>query len=217
MPRPLAARLLAALTGPLLGTALTLQGGLAQESQEPAPRPAPPRASPIKPALAKPAAKPAAAAPAQAPGQPTAAQQDPAISPSHLALAREVMLGSGIARSFDSVIPTFAQQIRQASVTRPELTKDLEEVLRSLDPEMELQKQQMIDTAAKIYAQRLSEPELREIAAFFRSPAGKRYVETQPQVLDEMVQAMQTWTTNLSEYVMVRVRAEMGKRGHLMQ
>ncbi|KAB1073912.1 DUF2059 domain-containing protein [Methylobacterium planeticum] len=141
----------------------------------------------------------------------------PTISPNHLNLAREVMLNSGIARSFDSIIPAFGDQIRQQAVTRPELTKDLGEVLTSLEPELELQKQRMIDTAARIYASKLTEGELQEIATFFRSPAGKRYVETQPQVLDEMVQAMQTWTQDVSEYVMVRVRAEMGKRGHQMQ
>jgi uncharacterized protein len=154
----------------------------------------------------KPAApKPAAAAPAPAPNA------------NHLALAREVMLSSGIARSFDSIIPAFADQIRQQSVTRPELAKDLNEVLTALQPEMELQKQRMVDTAARIYADKLTEAELKEIAAFFRSPAGKRYVESQPVVLDEMVQAMQNWTQEVSEYVMVRVRAELGKRGHQLQ
>ncbi|WP_407527386.1 DUF2059 domain-containing protein [Methylobacterium oryzisoli] len=165
-------------------------------------------------AVALAAAAPAAAQPKPpAPAAPSAA----AISPSHLALAKEVMLNSGISRSFDSIIPVFGDQIKQAAVTRPELTKDLDDVLLKLGPEMELQKQRMIETASRIYAQRLTEAELREIATFFRSPAGKRYVETQPQVLDEMVQAMQTWTQEVSEYIMVRVRAEMGKRGHQMQ
>ena len=171
-------------------------------------------------ALAQQAPKPAQAAPAKPaapPAAPAAPAQPPGISASHLALAKEVMLSSGIARSFDSIIPAFGEQIRQAAVTRPELTKDLNEVLIGLDPEMELQKQSMIDTAARIYAGRLNEPELAEIAAFFRSPAGKRYVDTQPQVLDDMVQAMQTWTQSVSEYVMVRVRAEMSKRGHQLQ
>ncbi|WP_018259563.1 DUF2059 domain-containing protein [Methylobacterium sp. WSM2598] len=156
------------------------------------------------------------AAPA-APAAPAPAAPNPAISPSHFALAKEVMLSSGIARSFDSIVPVFSEQIKQAAVTRPELTKDLDDVLAKLQPEMELQKQRMIDTASRIYAEKLSEAELRDIAAFFRSPAGKRYVETQPQVLDDMVQAMQAWTQEVSEYVMVRVRAEMGKRGHQMQ
>ncbi|TXN67402.1 DUF2059 domain-containing protein [Methylobacterium sp. WL6] len=163
-----------------------------------------------KAAPQKPAATPAAPAASATRGAPT-------IGANHLALAREVMLNSGIARSFDSIIPAFAEQIKQQTVTRPELSKDLDEVLQGLNPEMELQKQRIIDTAARIYANKLSEAELQDIAAFFRSPAGKRYVETQPQILDEMVQAMQTWTQEVSEYVMVRVRAEMGKRGHQLQ
>lgn len=155
--------------------------------------------------------------PAAQPSTPAANAPAAAYSQSHLALAREVMLSSGIARSFDSVLPAFADQIRKQAVTRPELAKDLDEVLASLQPEMELQKQRMIDIAARTYAAKFSEAELKEIATFFRSPAGKHYVEAQPQLLDEMVQEMQDWTQEVSEYVMVRVRAEMGKRGHQMQ
>ena len=167
-------------------------------------------AAPCLPALAQ-AKKPAAPTPAaNTPAGPT-------YTANHLALAREVMLSSGIARSFDSIIPSFADQIRKQAVTRPELQKDLDEVLVALQPEMELQKQRMIDIAARTYAAKFSESELNDIATFFRSPAGKRYVEMQPALLDEMVRAMQGWTEEVSEYIMVRVRAEMGKRGHNLQ
>lgn len=146
---------------------------------------------------------------------PPAAQ--PAFSANHLALAREVILISGITRSFDAIIPAFGEQIKKNAVTRPELSNDLDATLKSLEPEMQLQKNRMVEIAAKLYAQRLSEAEMKEVVAFFRSPAGKRYVETQPQILDEMVGAMQDWTQEVSEYIMVRVRAEMGKRGHQLQ
>ncbi|MGA4551337.1 DUF2059 domain-containing protein [Methylorubrum aminovorans] len=194
---------LAALGGPvlaaLLSQALLVPAALAQQ-----PAAKPPAASP------KPTAKPGAA-------PPPAPAPEPEVSASHLALAREVMLSSGIARSFDSIIPTMADQIRKNAVTRPDLAKDLDDVLKSLDPEMELQKQRLINIAARIYAKRLTEAELKDIVTFFRSPAGKRYVETQPQVLDDMVGAMQDWTQEVSEYIMVRTRAEMGKRGHQLQ
>ena len=195
---------LAALGGPVLA-ALLSQAVLVPMVSAQQPSGAKPPA-----AAAKPTAKPGTA-------PPPAASPDPDVTPSHLALAREVMLSSGIARSFDSIIPTMAEQIRKNAVTRPDLAKDLDEVLKSLDPEMALQKQRLIDTAARIYAKRLTEAELKDIVAFFRSPAGKRYVETQPQMLDEMVGAMQDWTQEVSEYVMVRTRAEMGKRGHQLQ
>lgn len=194
---------LAALGGPFLA-ALLSQAVLvpAAHAQQPAAKP--PAASP------KPTAKPGTP-------PPPAPAPEPEISSSHLALAREVMMSSGIARSFDSIIPTMAEQIRKNAVTRPDLAKDLDEVLKGLDPEMELQKQRLINVAARIYAKRLSEAELKDIVTFFRSPAGKRYVETQPQILDDMVGAMQDWTQEVSEYIMVRTRAEMGKRGHQLQ
>lgn len=194
---------LAALGGPVLA-ALLSQAFLVPAALAQQPAAKPPAASP------KPTAKPGAA-------PPPAPAPEPEVSASHLALAREVMLSSGIARSFDSIIPTMADQIRKNAVTRPDLAKDLDEVLKSLDPEMELQKQRLINIAARIYAKRLTEAELKDIVAFFRSPAGKRYVETQPQILDDMVGAMQDWTQEVSEYIMVRTRAEMGKRGHQLQ
>lgn len=168
-------------------------------------------AAPVTPVLAQ------AKKPAPAPAPTAAAPSAPAYSANHLALAREVMLSSGIARSFDSIIPSFADQIRKQAITRPEIQKDLEEVLIAIQPEMELQKQRLIDIAARTYAAKFSEAELTDIANFFRSPAGKRYVEMQPALLDEMVRAMQGWTEEVSEYIMVRTRAEMAKRGHELQ
>jgi hypothetical protein len=97
-------------------------------------------------------AQPKAAAPAA-----PAAPQPAAITPSHLALAKEVMLSSGIARSFDSILPAFGEQIKQAAVTRPELTKDLADVIEKMQPELELQKQRIIDIASRIYANKLTE------------------------------------------------------------
>lgn len=148
-----------------------------------------------------------------------AAQQPAGSTPSasHVALAREVALASGITRSFDAILPGFGEQLRQQATTRPEMAKDLNEVLEALKPEMELQRQRMINMTAAIFANRLSEAELRDVKAFFVSPAGKRYVETQPAVFDDLVTAMQGWRQEVSEYVMIRVRAELSKRGHSLQ
>jgi hypothetical protein len=82
---------------------------------------------------------------------------------------------------------------------------------------MDLQKQRVIGAIAAIYARAMTEAELKETIAFFRSPAGKKYVETQPAVLDDLVRAMQAWSQDLAEYVMIRVRAEMQKKGHQLQ
>lgn len=137
------------------------------------------------------------------------------VSSTHLGAAREVVTLSGITRSFDAIVPQFAEQVKQTfGTTRPELNADLEQVLTAIKPEMEDRKSEMVALAANTFAQRLTEAELTDIAAFFKSPSGRRYVEMQPQILDEMFAEMQGWTQRLSEFIITRVRAEMKKKGH---
>ena len=158
-----------------------------------------------------------AAAQTATPAPTPSATQGPVFTPSHLAMAREVAIASGITRSLDVVPPQFMEKIREQGVTRPDLKKDLNEVLTAIEPETELLKQQMTNTVARILAGRMTEAELTEVANFFKSPAGRRYVETQPLVLDDLVREMELWSHDVAEYLMVRVRAEMGKRGHQLQ
>ena len=141
----------------------------------------------------------------------------PQASPSHLAAAREVAIGSGMVRSFDAITEPLLTSLQQMNVTRPEIKQDLDKVVEQLKPELELQKQQMITATARIFASRMTEQELRDVANFFKSPAGLKYVQTQPVVLDDIVKELATWTQTVSEYVMIRARAEMSKRGHQLQ
>jgi hypothetical protein len=138
-----------------------------------------------------------------------------APGPSSLAAARALVVASGMSRSFSIVIPQFMDQIAQSLVqTRPEIAKDLEAVLIELKPEFDRQADEMIDTAARIYVRQMSEPDLAAAGAFFESPAGKKYVETQPAFLREAVTAMQAWQGKISADMMTRVREEMKKKGH---
>jgi uncharacterized protein len=138
-------------------------------------------------------------------------------TPSQIALGREVAVGSGMTRSFDAISEPMLDQLQQMDVTRPEIKKDLAEVIGILRPEIDKHKQQMVEATARIFATQLTEAELRDVAAFFKSPSGMKYVQAQPVILDDMVREIATWTQNLSEYILVRARAEMAKRGHQLQ
>jgi uncharacterized protein len=154
----------------------------------------------------KPATPPAGALPAAAPAD---------FSPAVLALARDVVQYSGVARSFETLIPQFLDQARVSlGTTRPEIAKDLDEVIVQIKPEFEKEREDMMNAAARVFAKRLSEQELKDIATFFKSAAGQKYVSTQPLMLDELFGEMQTWTRALSEQIVVRIRAEMKKRNH---
>ncbi len=147
-------------------------------------------------------------------GGPARAQEP---STNHLVAARELVLASGAANSIDRILPAIADEIRRQIVTRPELVKDLDEVLKNLQPEIEQQLQQALAIAARVYTKWLTEPEIKDAIAFFRSAAGTKFVKVQPELTDDVVNTVTAWSQLAAEYMMTRTRAEMGKRGHQMQ
>ena len=163
-------------------------------------------------AQTRPAPAPAPAAPA--PAQPGAPRT---LTDSHIALARELAIVSGVTAALDRILPQFAAQIRRGTVTRPELSKDLDQVLDAMKPELEQQKQEMITTTARLYANALSEAELKDIVAFFKTPSGRKYLDITPRTLDQVATETQRWAERLGQNVMNRVRTEMEKRGHQLQ
>jgi hypothetical protein len=146
------------------------------------------------------------------------AQQPPAAPPapsaSHLAAARELATISGVLRVYDGFLPQFGAQLRRSAVTRPEITKDLDQVLDTLKPELEQQKQAIVDTALRYYASAFTEAELKELVTFFKTPLGQKYLHNAPRLLDALALETRRWTDKTSEFLMTRVRAEMAKRGH---
>ena len=143
---------------------------------------------------------------------PVFAQAEP--SASHLAAAREVAVSSGMTGAFDALPGPLLGRLQRMSVTSPEIQKDLEAVVASLRPEVEQKKQELIDATARVFASRMTEAELKEVATFYKSAAGAKYVQVQPGVLDDIVRDLATWTQQTSQLVMSRAREEMGKRGH---
>ena len=144
--------------------------------------------------------------------QPAAAPAASQFDASHLAVAREVVASSGMTRSFEAVIPQMQEGLLRQYGRNPALLDDASEVLEELRPEMQLQRRAMVSRAARVIAARLTEEELTAIAAFFATPAGERWVETQPVVLEGLISEMQAWSQELNEYLQIRVQAKMVER-----
>jgi hypothetical protein len=150
-----------------------------------------------------------------APNTPPGQTGPGSAAPNSLAAARALVIACGMSRSFSVIIPQFMDQIGSSlTQTRPELIHDLNAVLAQLKPEFDRQADEMVNIAAQIYVKQMSEQDLKAAVAFFESPAGRKYVETQPAFLTEVVTAMQGWKGKISTDMMTRVRAEMKKKGH---
>jgi hypothetical protein len=145
----------------------------------------------------------------------TGAPAQPAATESQLAAARDLITSSGAQRTFDSVMPSVVGQVRQTfSRQHPEMIKDIEASLKDIEPEIEAKRADILDIAAKVYAARLTEQELKDSAAFFKSPTGQKYVQAQPVIFDELFSEVRNWMAQLSDFTVSRLRTEMKKRGH---
>jgi hypothetical protein len=133
-----------------------------------------------------------------------------------IATAKELVELKGGANMFDPVIINVIDQTRTALLrTSPQLSKDLNEVATALVNEFGAKRADLIAEAAKFYASRFSEPELKEMVTFYKSPLGKKMLAQEPLVLDETFNfVQQQWAPRASEEIMVRFRAEMKKKGH---
>ncbi len=155
----------------------------------------------------------AAPALAQAPAQ-SAAIPFEKLTASQIALGKEVVMLSGVYRTFNAFVPAIMQQIyNMMTPTRPEIRKDLEDTLKALIPEYEKRTQEMVENTAKLFASVMPEADLKSTVDFFKSPAGQKYVEMQPRVIDQMVVAVDDWNRKMTEEILARARIEMKKKG----
>jgi len=98
--------------------------------------------------------------------------------------------------------------------TNPQLAKDLADVSNQLNKEFAPRRADIIDAAAKAYASRFSEKELKDAVAFYKTAEGQKMLAQEPLVLDETFAFVQQWQGRIGEDVMNRFRAEMKKKGH---
>jgi uncharacterized protein len=136
-------------------------------------------------------------------------------SPATLAAARELMELKG---AQDLVAPIVVGVIEQTKggilQTNPGLSKDLDEVSAQLRNEFQQRIGEVTNEIVRLYAQRFTEQELKDVIAFYKSPAGKKILAEEPKILDETYARTQQWANRLQSEVMTRMRVEMKKRGH---
>src|SRR5215471_5869417 len=142
----------------------------------------------------------------------TARAQAP--TPGAIAVAKELVAIKGGAAMFDPLIPGVIESVKNAFVpTNPQLTQPLNEVANALRREYDPKRAEILDEVAKIYAQHFTEAELRDIVAFYKTPAGRKMITEEPLAIDQSLKAAQAWATQFSDVVMERFRSEMKKRG----
>ena len=149
---------------------------------------------------------------AQAAKPPAAAAQP---TPAAMALAKEILDAKGATSMFDSVINGVVEYHKGVMLQgNPLLQKDLNEVSERLRSEFGPRTKEVQAQVVAGYASRFTEAELKDLLAFYKTPLGKKVISEEPAAVDEATKRVDTWATKFAEEVLLRMRAEMKKRGH---
>jgi hypothetical protein len=143
---------------------------------------------------------------------PAMAQQP---APSAIATAKELLTAKGAITMFDPLIPGMVESTKNTFVPmNPGLFKDLNEVATRLRAEFNPRRNEVIEEIARLYAQKFTEAEMKEVIAFYKTPVGKKFVTEEPALIDQGLARAEQWSRRVADEVMVRFRAEMKKKGH---
>jgi hypothetical protein len=143
---------------------------------------------------------------------PAVAQQPTAGA---MATAKELMQVKGATNIFDPLVPGIIESAKNAFLpTHPGLFRELNEVAAILRTQFASRRNEILDEIARLYAQRFSEAEMKEVIAFYKSPVGRKFVADEPEVIDQGLARTQAWSNKLSDDVLNRFRSEMKKKGH---
>lgn len=116
------------------------------------------------------------------------------IDPARLAAARRVVAANGTASSLSVFIARFVPDFIQPLARARGLTADQTNLAtRLLSEEMQSSQADMVELAAQNYAHHLSTEDLTQLAAFYESPVGRRYIQTLPQLLSDAMSAGQVY------------------------
>jgi uncharacterized protein len=148
---------------------------------------------------------------------PLQAQTSPTLPPppENLAAARELVQVMKATDQFKALLPTIMQALKPAFVQgRPEMEKDFDAILPAINQVAARRVDELAEALAVIYASNFSVAEIHDIAAFYRSPTGQKFLAQQPIIARESLVAGQKWAQALSTELREAIADQLRKRGH---
>jgi uncharacterized protein len=136
-------------------------------------------------------------------------------SPNSLLLAKQIAQIKNVHAMFDPLVRGVIEKVKnQFMQTNFMYAKDLNEIAANLQKEYAPRANELVDATARIYAEHFTEAELKDMLTFYQSPVGRKMIVEEPKVIDESISSAGQWGDALAEDIIVKMRAEMKKRGH---
>ena len=145
----------------------------------------------------------------------TAAPAIPAPpSPAAIAAADQLLTDMGVKETIAKTVPGMMTEFEQnVTTTHPEIRDSLRETLVAIKPDFDKSAQLTYAKVEALLALAMSEKEIEDVAAFFASPTGKKYLALQPIFFERLQDVIGPWREGLSTDIVTKAREQMKKKG----
>ncbi len=135
------------------------------------------------------------------------------ITPSHLQAALEAVHALGTDRDFDLVLPNVATQVEGVLMQqRPDLYRQITATVQTAALDLVQRRLDLNNDIARVWALTFTEEELRQITAFYQSPAGQKLALQGQPMMQATVDTLQAWSERLSNELLERTLADFGRQ-----
>lgn len=126
-------------------------------------------------------------------------------SPTYKRSLKQLLEVSGTEASFSTVIKQMMTMVKQGNPNVPTtIWNDFEQEMlnTSLDD--------LVEMLVPVYQKHLSQEDLNSLIAFYQTPAGKKYAEKTPLIMQESMQVGQQWGMQIAQ----KIQQKLSEKGY---
>jgi hypothetical protein len=132
-----------------------------------------------------------------------------------IAAAREVMAATHAADRMQEFVPLMFKQLRGVLVqANPKAEQEIDLLLPRYEERAKARTGELVQAIAAIYAKRFTTTELKEVAAFWKSPVGQKFATEQAGLMKEAMEIGNNLGQSIAKDALEEMKAELRKKGY---
>jgi hypothetical protein len=136
-------------------------------------------------------------------------------SPEAMSAARNLVATLKLTDQYKALLPVILLSIKPTLVQgRPEIERDYDAMAAQIADAYAPYYASMVDGAAAVYAANFTLEELRAIDAFYRLPAGQKFLQKSPAITQQGIQIGQDASRKAAEGLRTRLTELLRQKGH---
>jgi len=137
------------------------------------------------------------------------------FSESQLDAAKRASSSAPLSKDLDTVLPILVQRVQTRLISlRPDLHAEITSVVQGVALNIATRRADLDSAIALVWARMFTEDELNQIAEFYNSPVGKKFVEMGPEIGATTIQTVDNWSSRVGEELLDKSREELKKQGY---